>query len=465
MTTACATYTLACGGACPAGGGQSPTTQPIASAVSTPASPRPSFAEAPQPERDAINRLLAGTSWARLAVGIIRLERFGCDASRQMLTKALADPTWQVRVFAIRSLARRGDTIDPQTLANEQEPRVIRAALRYHVSIDIERVGRGAKFLARSSSLEDKMLAVELAVTIDDDDLREMAQETARQVILKMDRIEAGVLSPRLAAVTGQRGIRRNYHWQEWLMKRGRRFELRPAFALEEGAGPQPPSLLAQLDSEQFVGVETYMNMLGQRELDLAVLLDCTASMFGEISAAQGGVDDLLIFTGDLVSSARLAIVGFRDRRDEFETKAWDFTGDVEAARKQLWTLSADGGGDAPEAVYPALKLAFTQLTWRPESTKVLILVGDAPPHIGYGQMSADLAKRARDEARVTTHTIQAEGKEVKFFDAIAKAGGGRCVSLEDDDLLIAEITGLTLGDRYEDEFRQFFEVYLELCR
>jgi hypothetical protein len=341
----------------------------------------------------------------------------------------------------------------------------MRAALRHRAPVDGSRVGRGARVLARSSNLEDKMLAVELAAATDDEELQELARETARQVILKMDRAEAGVLSPRLAAVTGQRNLRRHYHWQEWLMKRGRRFEVRPAFAFDEGAGPQPPSLLAELDSEQFVGVETYMNALGKRELDLAVLLDCTASMFGEISAAQSGLDDMLLFAGDLVSSARLAIVGYRDRRDEFETKAWDFTSEVDEARNQLWTLSADGGGDHPEAVYPALKLAFTQLAWRPESTKVLILVGDAPPHIGYGQMSVDLAKRAHDEAQVTAHVIQVEGKDVKHFPEIAAAGGGRCVSLEDDDLLIAEITGLTLGDRYQQEFQEFFQVYLELCR
>ena len=36
---------------------------------------------------------------------------------------------------------------------------------------------------------------------------------------------------------------------------------------------------------------------------------------------------------------------------------------------------------------------------------------------------------------------------------------------LSDDDALMAEITGLTLADRFEQEFREFFRVYLELCR
>ena len=35
----------------------------------------------------------------------------------------------------------------------------------------------------------------------------------------------------------------------------------------------------------------------------------------------------------------------------------------------------------------------------------------------------------------------------------------------EGDDLLIAEIAGLTLGDAFEAEFREFFQAYLTLCR
>jgi Mg-chelatase subunit ChlD len=157
--------------------------------------------------------------------------------------------------------------------------------------------------------------------------------------------------------------------------------------------------------------------------------------------------------------------VAYRDRRDEFETRAWDFTSDIDEARRRVWQLSAEGGGDRPEAVLPALKLAVTQLTWRAGSAKVLTLIGDAPPHPGYGEHCVKLADGARSESKLTTHTILAEGKPVKHFAEIAKAGGGRCVALDDDDALIAEITGLTLGDRYQDELREFFAVYLELCR
>ncbi|MHC4141038.1 MAG: vWA domain-containing protein [Planctomycetota bacterium] len=196
------------------------------------------------------------------------------------------------------------------------------------------------------------------------------------------------------------------------------------------------------------------------------ICLDCTASMSGELSEAQGGIDDLMFFAGDVVSSLRVALVAYRDRRDEFETKAWDFTDDIDLARRRLWTLTADGGGDSPEAVYPALRTAYGKLDWMPRHTKVLVLVGDGPPHVGRGMQCAHMAGWAAGQG-VTTHVIEADTRGVKHFPEIAAAGGGRCVSLSNrgGDSLIIEIAGLTFGERFEDALREFFRTYLELCR
>lgn len=41
-------------------------------------------------------------------------------------------------------------------------------------------------------------------------------------------------------------------------------------------------------------------------------------------------------------------------------------------------------GGDGPEAVTAALKAAL-ELTWRPTSSRMAVLIADAPPH-GIGE-------------------------------------------------------------------------------
>ncbi|MHC4948223.1 MAG: vWA domain-containing protein, partial [Planctomycetota bacterium] len=231
--------------------------------------------------------------------------------------------------------------------------------------------------------------------------------------------------------------------------------------------GLPPPSALARLDAEAFSDLEQYIEKLATRRLDLAICLDCTASMWGELAAAQGGIDDLMLFLRDVVGRVRIGLVAYRDRRDDFETKGWSFTDDVAEARGRLWQLTAEGGGDSPEAVFPALRMALAQLDWSPEHTKVLVLVGDAPPHVGFGAQCVDLVRQAAARGGLTTHVIQCvkDDRAVPHFPEIAEAGGGRCLNLDDDDALVAEIAGLTLGGAFEDEFRAFFDIYLELCR
>jgi hypothetical protein len=425
------------------------------------------LAGAPQIERQTLDRLLNGTAWPRRAIAAMRLERYGCGDSREILEALRTDDAWQVRAYAVRSLGRLRLTMAEGAFDTEQEPRVLRTALRHGYSMDTERLGRGVRYLARSRDLEDMMLAVELGAASGDPDLVDLATETARKIILRMGRAEAGSLSPRLAAVTGQWSLRRHYRWKQWLRRTGRGFAVYPAFRVPADPDePPPPGVLSGLEPDLFAALESYIDDLSRRSVDLAICLDCTASMSGELAEAQGGIDDLMVFASDVVDSLRVALVAYRDRRDDFETRGWDFTTDIDLARRRLWSLTAAGGGDSPEAVYPALRLAYGKLDWMPAHTKVLVLVGDAPPHVGRGGQCAQMAQWAAT-AGVTTHVIEAETKGVKHFPEIAEAGGGRCVSMADrgGDSLIVEIAGLAFGERFEDSLREFFTTYLDLCR
>ncbi len=431
-----------------------------------PQAPEVSLAAATELERETLGHLLGDRSWTHRALAAMRLERYVCAESREHLQALAADEVWQVRAFALRTLGRRRLPPPDGMLDTEEEPRVLRAAVRHRYAVDPERLGRGVRYLARSTGLEDKMLAVELGIASGDAELQDLAQETARTIILRMSRAEAGALSPRLAEVTGQYDLRRAYGWQKWLAGAGRSFALQPAFRVpEQEDAPLPPGSLAALDEAQFAALQGYIAELSGRSVDLAILLDCTASMSGELGEAQGGLDDLMVFAGDVLSALRVALVAYRDRRDDFETLALDFTPQIDDARRQLWSLSASGGGDEPESVYEALRLAYGRLAWLPESSKVLVLVGDAPPHIGYGSMSVELAARAA-QAGVTSHVIEAK-EDVRYFADIASAGGGRRVTLggADSDGLVVEIAGLTLGGRFEEPMREFFRTYLDLCR
>jgi hypothetical protein len=98
--------------------------------------------------------------------------------------------------------------------------------------------------------------------------------------------------------------------------------------------------------------------------------------------------------------------------------------------------ISAEGGGDIPEAVLEGLQDAILKNKWSKRSsgsTKVMILLGDAPPHPQTIAACIDLAKQAAaagmriHAAKITTD----EGKnDLSAFDEIAKAGGGSTVDV-----------------------------------
>jgi hypothetical protein len=425
----------------------------------------PSLADAPEAERSAVDRFATSSAWAHRAMAALRLERYRDEDSRRLLEALLRDDVWQVRTFAIRTLRWRGDDVPSDLMNDEAHPRVVRTALRHHVPMDPDRVRRGVEHLARSMSADERLLAVEIATASQDDELMKTAEKALKSVINRMERAEAGMLSPRLARVTGSADLQRDYRWRTWLLKNTLRLNLQPVFAFDKDAAPTSVNGIAALSSEQFIGLRNYMTALDTRDLELVICLDCTASMGGELSQAQGDLDAMLLFLGDIVKSLRVGLVAYRDHNADFETKTQDLTTDFGAVRRALWTLSADEGGDTPEAVYPAMKRALYEFTWTRDADKVLVVVGDAPPHVGFGTACVRMAEAAARTANLTTHTVQAKGEPVKHFEEIAAAGGGTCLSLDEHDSLVVELAGLSVTEQFRDQFREFFRVYLEVCR
>ncbi|NWF96718.1 MAG: hypothetical protein HXY34_11310 [Candidatus Thorarchaeota archaeon] len=90
----------------------------------------------------------------------------------------------------------------------------------------------------------------------------------------------------------------------------------------------------------------------------------------------------------------RFGIVSYRDHPPQdktYVTKIFDFSDDIKKVHREISKLDPSEGGDMPEAVADALHDARTSLSWMRDSYKVLILVGDAPPHgRAYNNMGDD---------------------------------------------------------------------------
>ncbi|WP_129039760.1 vWA domain-containing protein [Chryseobacterium sp. CH21] len=123
---------------------------------------------------------------------------------------------------------------------------------------------------------------------------------------------------------------------------------------------------------------------LQKRVLDLAFVVDATGSMGDEISYLQSELLDVLKkIEGKLKNTTvRYGSVFYRDQGDEYVTRKFDFSDKAEDLIGFIKKQSAGGGGDTPEAVVEALKVSVDELKWSNEnSTKIMFLILDAPPH------------------------------------------------------------------------------------
>ncbi|MFV8752123.1 vWA domain-containing protein [Nannocystaceae bacterium ST9] len=118
-------------------------------------------------------------------------------------------------------------------------------------------------------------------------------------------------------------------------------------------------------------------------KLDFALVIDATGSMGDEMEYLKVEIRDIAEAIERHFPNVdqRFALIVYRDDGDEYVTKVFDFTDNLERFQDDLGGQSAGGGGDYPEAMDSALE-ATNQLSWRSGDTaRVTFLVADAPPH------------------------------------------------------------------------------------
>lgn len=115
--------------------------------------------------------------------------------------------------------------------------------------------------------------------------------------------------------------------------------------------------------------------------LDLMFVIDTTGSMGDELSYLKEEIKDVIERIDANNQTIRLSLLFYRDEGDQYVTRFFDFTTDIDEQFKNINDQRASGGGDFEEAVDVALDLAVNQASWDKNSNKILIHVLDAPPH------------------------------------------------------------------------------------
>jgi hypothetical protein len=130
------------------------------------------------------------------------------------------------------------------------------------------------------------------------------------------------------------------------------------------------------------------------KSLDLVLCMDATGSMKDDIDSVRRLLIPLLEGMMKDFPDFRIGMVLYKDYYDEYLTRVIPLTRDFDSFRRNLNAIRPGGGRDIPEAVYEALNEAVVKFPWEAES-KLIILIGDAPPH---PRQRGKVSKAAVDE-------------------------------------------------------------------
>jgi hypothetical protein len=177
--------------------------------------------------------------------------------------------------------------------------------------------------------------------------------------------------------------------------------------------------------------------------LDIAIVLDTTGSMGDEATYLTSEFQNISAAIDAQFPNAdqHWALVAYRDRPDtdpgdEYIVRSWDFTTDLASYENTIGSLTANNGGDTPEA--PDVGLAtMNTLSWRPDSdvARMAFWVADAPQHDQYAAaMAQDFADAHGKDIHL--YPVSASGAD-ELLEYTMRSGaqltGGRYLFLTDD--------------------------------
>lgn len=221
-----------------------------------------------------------------------------------------------------------------------------------------------------------------------------------------------------------------------------------------------------------------YIQHLQKTGIDVVFAIDATGSMVWVHRTVRERMTQLAAYVRGLVPLARFGIIAYRDYNDiDFVTRISQPSFDIERARLFMGGIDALGGGDHPEAVTQALRDSENLIGWRSGAQRVVIIIGDAPPHAREMNEAAEIAERFKSrggrlsllDSRVEANrALLGRGKPtgsgvdlvkqgvMPVFRRLARLGGGTAATLAAERQLMKTLALLIFDDRFHDELAPF---------
>jgi len=181
----------------------------------------------------------------------------------------------------------------------------------------------------------------------------------------------------------------------------------------------------------------------GEAKLDMVFAIDTTGSMGSYISDTKDDATNLVdkIMAG--VDDSRVGVLGYKDFGDseDYMFKDYAYSSDKSTIVSNINDLSASGGGDWSEAVYEALMAIINGDevgSWRSGATRVIMLMGDAPPHeegdsASYVYTADEVISAAKaKDVMICTVVVSGDADAEEKFAKLAEGTGCTAYSIDE---------------------------------
>lgn len=223
-----------------------------------------------------------------------------------------------------------------------------------------------------------------------------------------------------------------------------------------------------------------YVRGLRETGFDVVFIVDATGSMDWAIAEVRTRIVDIVDSVRSLVPIARFGIVAYRDYDDpEFVTRLQPLTFSLVKLARFLNTLEARGGGSWQEAISAGLEVASDEAGWRLGAKRVVIIIGDAPPHQeNFDRLLALTRELVSLNGQVSTLDVSNDSnpalieaslgrpinralyrnKPMLQFQTIADVGKGRAATMDGDIAVARQLLSLVMGGQFSREMSLLLE-------
>lgn len=213
------------------------------------------------------------------------------------------------------------------------------------------------------------------------------------------------------------------------------------------GAGGKAGVVLSEAFQDHLAGLRV-------DGLEVALLFDATSSMHAQIASVKRQLRKIVGTVHTLVPMAEFTVAVYRDF-DSVPAEGIKLTTDAKKIDQFVNEVRLIGGGDLPESVGSGLEWVTKKNSFSDDSSRVLIIVGDAPPHNSEMDNCLSMIRKHVRNGKSRVYTLTCNRSFViPEFETLAKAGNGTALSIG-SGAIVKELLVLSLGAEYRDEIEK----------